>query len=190
MPADSPTPIHPALRIVRSRFVQMLVVVLTVGIAMIYWVDSIGGVLEFRNRFGNSAPLVTIPFHAVVSLTPFPSFVLSMANGTLYGFAVGAVVSWIGWYIAAFLQFGLGRRARRDFNLETSVSHLPTFLTRIPVGHPAFMMGSRMVPWLGGHVANFVPGAAGVSWSRHAWCAAISIIPGAVIAAAIGAGLW
>ena len=59
---------------------------------------------------------------AIVAVTPFPSDVLCVANGTVYGLWLGAFLSWVGWYLAALIEFGIGRRARSDFSIEDGLA--------------------------------------------------------------------
>jgi uncharacterized membrane protein YdjX (TVP38/TMEM64 family) len=125
----------------------------------------------------------------VLAITPFPSDVIAIANGALYGFARGAALSWLAWWIAALAQFGLARWVRRDLDLERHRDRLPRWLQRFPVDHPLFLIGGRLVPWIGGHVTTLLPGAAGVAPSRFAWCSAIAIVPGSIVMPAIGAGI-
>jgi len=166
-----------------------ILAVVLLGAALSRWVVSVGGLETFRESYGVAAPLATVPIHVVLAITPFPSDVVSIANGAFYGFPVGVGLSWLAWWVAALLEFGLGRRTRTDFDLGSSVSRMPGWLRRFPVDHPAFLIGGRLVPWLGGHVTSFVPGAAGVKLFRYAWCSAIAVVPGAIVMPAIGAGL-
>jgi uncharacterized membrane protein YdjX (TVP38/TMEM64 family) len=115
--------------------------------------------------------------------------VIAIANGTIYGFWLGSVLNWLGWYIAAFIEFQVGRRANRDFDISAWISRAPRGLRRFPVGHPVFLIGSRLIPWAGGHISTLLPGAMGVPLGRFAWCAALAIVPPALLMAGIGAGL-
>jgi len=153
------------------------------------WVESLGGPEGIWERFGLVAPAISVPVHAIVGVTPFPSDVIAIANGTVYGFWLGCVLSWLGWYITAFIEFQIGRRANRDFDISAWISRAPAVIRRFPVRHPAFIIGSRLVPWAGGHISTLLPGAMGVPLGRFAWCSALGIVPPAMIMAGIGAGL-
>lgn len=176
-------------QLLASPAVMTLVGVLLIGALLTRWIASLGGPEAFREQFGNVAPLVTLPVHIVVTITPFPSDVICIANGTLYGFWVGAVLNWFGWFVASLVEFSLGRRARMDLNLESRLAQLPTWIRQFPVQHPVYLILSRQIPWLGGHVATLIPGSMGVHPSRFAWCSAIAIVPSSLLMAAIGAGL-
>jgi uncharacterized membrane protein YdjX (TVP38/TMEM64 family) len=176
-------------RLFRSQVFYLVIGLCLVAFGLTRWVEYIGGPSSVWERFGLIAPAISVPVHAVVAVTPFPSDVLSVANGTVYGLWLGSFFSWLGWYIAAFIEFQIGRRARTDFPIEDWVGRLPKRLRQFPVDHPAFLIGSRFVPWAGGHISTLVPGAMNVDARRFAWCAAVAIAPPSFLMAAIGAGL-
>lgn len=186
--AEAPQP-SVARRFFGSGFFKASIVILCVALPALWWINSLGGLQQFRSQYGHTAPMITTPIHMAVASLPIPADAICVANGALYGFWIGALLSWIGWYGAALVKFLLGRRARQDFNIEAGMKKMPPFLQRFPVGHPAFLIGSRLIPGVGGNVSTYLPGAAGVPLSRHLWCSAIAIIPGALITAGVGAGL-
>ena len=160
------------------------------GYGLARWVEAMGGPEGIHARFGATAPIVSGLIHFALSPTPFPTDLLAIANGTLYGFAVAAPLNWIVWWLASWLQYFLGRRLGASLDAASQLERLPSWLRRFPVGHPAFLICGRFIPWAGGHVTTWLPGAAGVPVGRFAWCSALSIVPGAVFLAAVGAGLW
>lgn len=176
-------------RVLRSGALYLILGLCFVAFWLTRWVESIGGPEGVWERFGLAAPAISVPLHAIIGVTPFPSDVIAIANGTIYGFWLGCVLSWLGWYIAAFIEFQIGRRANRDFDISAWISRAPAGLRRFPVGHPAFIIGSRLVPWAGGHISTLLPGAMGVPLGRFAWCSALAIAPPALLMSGIGAGL-
>ncbi len=184
---DSPPPLWQ--RLLRSPTVWIFAGIVILGLLVVQWLNELGGPQVFRERYGGFAPLVTVGVHIILALTPFPSDVMAMANGVLYGFWLGVCLTWLGWVLAGILEFALGRRARHDFCLDTALSKAPGWIRHFPVSHPVYLLASRQIPWLGGHVSTFVPGAAGVSWSRFLWCSALAIIPSSILMTGIGAGI-
>jgi len=176
-------------RIIRSRFVWIALAICVLGYFLYGWLDEIGGPKVFRERYGAIAPLISIPVMAVATISPFPSDLIAIANGSLYGFALGTLWSALAWWIAAQFQYLLGWQMRADLDLGEQTRSLPQWLRNFPVSHPLFLILSRQIPWAGGHVSTLIPAAAGVSYFRHAWCSAIAVFPGALLYAAIGVGL-
>ena len=145
---------------------------------------------SFQQIFGSAAIPISLVVHVIIAMTPFfPADVIAIANGAVYGFALGFILSCSGWWFAALMQFGLGRRVRKDFDLGNHTDHVPEWMQRLPIEHPLYLIGVRQVPWLGMHIGLFVPGAAGVAWKRFVWCSAIGVIPGSLLMTAIGAGI-
>ncbi len=180
---------HPFLaRLFLSPTLYAIVGILILAALLTRWLAS-NDPTTFRESFGVAAVAITVPVHIVLAMTPFPADLISVANGAVYGLAFGTALSCLGWWVAALLQFGLGRRARKDFDLANQSDHIPPWLQRLPIEHPLYLIGVRQVPWLGMHIGSFVPGAAGVKLPRFAWCSAIGVFPGSLIMTAIGAGI-
>ena len=177
------------VRVLRAPSFWAAVAVIAGAYALTQWVQSIGGPEAIRERFGAMAPLVTGSVQLVLTPTPFPADLICIAHGALYGFWFAAPLNWFVWQLAVLYQYGLGRRARTDFDLELQLERLPEWLRRLPVDHPAFLILVRQIPWAGGYLTTILPGAVGVPLTRVAWCAAIGTIPGSVVLAAVGAGL-
>lgn len=177
------------LRLLRSPSFYLLFIVIVIGTIVGGWLVANYGPAVVRESLGSWAPLVTVPVHVIVALSPIPSDVISIANGAVYGFVWGVALSWLGWWIAAILEFGLGYRVRADFQFDKHTGRIPKWLRRFPVEHPVYLIAARQIPWAGGHLTSFIPGASGVSLRRFLWCSAIAVIPGAIVMSAIGAGL-
>jgi uncharacterized membrane protein YdjX (TVP38/TMEM64 family) len=175
-------------RLLTSRGVQMILAVMLFAWVFYGWIDTIGGPEEFRVRYGLVAAVVLVPVQAVVAVSPFPSEVLVFANSVLFGFWMGALMAWVGWIMAAFLQYGLVRRTAADFDFDAVRKRLPTWIRRFPVDHPAFLIGGRYLP-MGSHIVNSAAGAFGVPLWRHGWCSAVSILPMAFLVSGIANGI-
>jgi len=176
-------------RVLTSPSFYLLFIVLVIGTLVGGWLVSNYGPKDVHRLLGQWAPLLTVPIHIIVALSPIPSDIISIANGAVYGFVTGTVLSWFAWWIAAILEFGLGYRVRTDLHIVDHTEKIPKWMRRFPVSHPLYLIGARQIPWIGGHITSFVPGASGVPLKRFVWCSAIAVIPGAIVMAAIGAGL-
>ena len=176
-------------RVLTSKAVYAVLGLSALAFVLLRWGDAVGGPLGLWDRFGWRAAVVSVPLHALVAVTPFPSDVVAMSNGAIYGFWLGSALSWLGWFVASFVQYAIGRRAGRDFDVEGWLARSPDRLKRLPVDHPLFLILARFVPYVGGHLATLVPGAVGVPLTRYAWCSAVALVPQSLVMAGVGAGL-
>jgi len=173
----------------RLRAVAYVLLFTAIAVPLGLWVESIGGPEAVVARYGLAAPFVTVPIHAILAVTPFPSELFVLANGTAYGWLWGAVLGWLGWTLASMMEYGLAARTAKDFDLDEQIAKLPTRLQKLPVDHPLFLILGRQVPF-GFHVVNILAGVKRISPWRLLWCAAIGSIPGAILYAGLGAGIW
>jgi len=175
--------------LLRSRSLQLALGLVLVGATVAYAAQNLGGATLIGTRLGWWAPAATVPLHVLVSLSPMPSDPIVIANGALYGPWLGALLGWCGWYLAAWIRFGIGRRAGRELPIEQWWRRLPSWLQRLPAGHPGVLILSRYIPGVGGELSTLVPGARGVAPWRFAWCTAIAIAPYALALAVFGTAL-
>lgn len=182
------------MRLVRNLLsgpgVRSLVLVVLLGGFLLQALDALGGPAEVRHRFGWWTAVVLVPTHAVLAVSPFPSEVLALSYGAIYGLSLGTLFAWSGWMLGALLEYGLFRRIAADAGPEAR-GRLPAWLRRLPVGHPAFLVFSRLIPF-GNHVANAAAGSAQVPLWRFCWTTALALAPFsfAIAAASTGAAAW
>lgn len=158
---------------------------------LVLWVvEALGGPTEVFAELGWGAPLLSVPTHLVVTVTPVGEFVpWGVANGILYGFTFGAAANWMAWMGAAVVQYAFGWYTARDAALQRHFRRLPNWLARFPVDHPFVLITTRWLP-MGGTVINVAAGACNVGFQRFLWCAAIGYLPQSAGVAAAGTGLW
>ncbi len=166
----------------------LIVAVLATAFAAWRWLESVGGADTLLVRFGALAPLVSVPLHIVLSASPFPSEIVGVANGALYGIWLGTLCGWIGWCGGAMLEFSLVRLGVRYIEPNYDLGRLPLWLRRFPVGHPVFLIVGRQIPF-GFHMVNVLAALADVSPTRQLICALVSNLLYAFVSAAIGTGL-
>ena len=125
----------------------------------------------------------------LIAASPSPSQILAIPVGTAYGLWLGAALIWTGWMVVAVLQYGLSRRTADDIDLSSLLERTPRWMRRFPAGHPLFLIVARQLP-LGPHIVNVGAGVLHVPLWRHVWCAAIAVVPEAVLLAGISVGLF
>ena len=154
-------------RIVMSRGLRLILGFVLLAWLLVWWLDAFGGPRAFRDRYGLLAAVVLVPIHRVVSVSPLPGEAVAFANSLIYGFWFGSLFSWMGWMLAALMEYSLVHRAAKEFNLQAAFERLPQWLRRFPVAHPAFLIVGRWFPF-GGHLVNCAAGAFSVGLWRHA----------------------
>ncbi len=174
---------------IRSRGVQLLVGTVVFAYLLLRGLYEMGGPAAVEARFGWATAGVLIPVQALVAVSPMPGELVALANSAVYGFWLGFVFNWIGWMLAAFLEYGLFHRLARDFDADRAFARLPEWLRRFPVEHPLFQIVGRFLPY-GGHLVGVSSGAFRVPLWRYGWCAALGLVPGALLISALANGLW
>ncbi len=174
----------------RLRAVALALIALLAMIGVGLCVRWLGGPLAVRQRFGAWGILVALLAHAMLNLTPAGEVVpMAVANGAVWGFWLGAAISWVGWIAASLAQYALVIRVGAGFNVQSRLERLPSAFRRFPVEHPAFQILGRCVPWVGLHLVDVASAVRGVPLRRFATFAAIGQVGPALVMAAIGAGL-
>ncbi|HZR83941.1 MAG TPA: VTT domain-containing protein [Candidatus Binatia bacterium] len=173
--------------ILRSRSLVWSAVLVTLGAGA--WLFFGGGPAALAGPHAMLAAALWIPAQVVVYVSPLSDLVpWPVANGSMYGLWRGASITWLAWLGAGSLQYVIGRRAARDFDVERALARLPGRLSRFPIGHPAVLIVGRWVP-ISSAFLNVAAGVAGVPFWRILWCTAIGAIPPALVLAAVGAGI-
>lgn len=177
----------PAPRLLRSRGLLGLMLLCGGAWLLLHALAAVGGPEAVRDRFGFAAALLLVPVHAVVAVSPFPSELIAMAHGAIYGFAIGWPLTWAGWCLGAALEYALYRRIASDVGAG-GAERLPAWLRAFPVRHPLFLVLGRLVPF-GNHAVNALAGSCRVPFGRFAWASALAFIPFSALIAGIASGL-
>ena len=175
-----------AVRLLRSPGLRGLLRVCLIGWFLVHALEALGGPETVRARWGLGAAAVLVPLQAVVAASPFPSEVIALAHGAIYGFALGWLFTWAGWLLGAGIEYGLFRRMASD--LGGARERLPAWLRRFPAQHPLFLIGGRLVPF-GNHAVNALAGSCRVPFWRFAWASALAFLPFSALVTAIASGL-
>lgn len=154
------------------------------------WIESLGGPTAIRERFGTRGLAVSVIAHWILNLTPLGEVVpMALANGAIWGFWLGALVSWSGWMAASITQYLWVRRVGTEFNVSDRLERLPARIRGLPVGHPLFQIAGRSLPWVGLHPVNVTSALRGVPFQRLLAFAAVGQAAPALAMSALGAGL-
>ncbi len=177
----------------------VIAVVLVVGLAEFFplparvnldfsW--SVKGLTEFIRSLGGWGMAASVGLMMLHSFVPFPAEFLTVANGMVYGAALGTLVTWCGAMLGALASFGLSRRLGRPF-VERFLAakqrcRLDEWMQR--QGVPALLL-SRLLPLISFNLVNYAAGLTSVSWWTFVWTTGLGIIPMTVLMVVMGTRL-
>jgi len=132
------------------------------------------------------APLVM----ATVSVLPVPAEAPAMANGMLFGAAVGTVVTWSGAMLGAWISYEIARGWGRSLALRLVRQEAVERLDRV-AEHAGWwgLLALRLVPVVAFTALNWGAGLCAVPRWRFVWTTALGIVPGVVLFTTSGVGL-
>jgi uncharacterized membrane protein YdjX (TVP38/TMEM64 family) len=167
----------------------VLLVLLGAGVAVAasVGIPPVEDVRAWVAAAGWAGPVAFAGLYAVLTLTPAPATVLSIAAGLLFGLAGGLAVVMTGALLSAIGAFGLsrglGRRAVERVDNDR-LNHLDALLRRRGL---LAVVGIRLVPLLPFTALNYLCGLTAVRTRDYVAGTAVGILPGATAYVAIGA---
>jgi uncharacterized membrane protein YdjX (TVP38/TMEM64 family) len=176
-------------RLAESRGIQLSVTVVAVAALLAFWLAGDGEADRIARQLGGPGAAVLVLAQALIAVSPFPSQIVAVPVAVMYGFWRGVVLIWTGWMLAAVLQYWLSRKTADDIDLNAWLERTPRWIRRFPAGHPLFLILARQLP-IGPHIVNISAGVLRVPLWRHLWCAAIAVVPEAVLVSGISVGIF
>jgi uncharacterized membrane protein YdjX (TVP38/TMEM64 family) len=183
-------------RLAGSLAVRILAVTVVLALCAFVALRTAGGPEELAAQLENQVSVgsgfaiaaVLVVLQALIAMSPFPSHVAAIPLAFLFGFWGGAALVWTGWWITAFAQYQLVKRAASEFEFGQRRKSMPRWVRELPAHNALFLVALRWFPG-GSHVVNSAAGAYGVSLARHMGLAAISIVPRALFVSSVANGL-
>lgn len=176
---------------------KFIVLVLMMGCVM-----SISYMLQQKSEFavesvqsmiqgaGVWAPLWLIIIYMLTSLIAFPSSILSIASGFVWGPWLGTVYTVIAASLASVLPFYLTRMLGRDFILKMTKQSLLGKCDQFISKHGFIsIVLVRLIPLFPWDIVNFGAGLCGFKFRQYILATLIGIIPGSLLYNSIGAGV-
>lgn len=129
----------------------------------------------------------SIGLMVIHSFVPFPSEILAIANGMIYGPIWGSLVTWVGAMLGAFLAFGLARSLGRPFlhRLVRAPRREAIDAWTGRQGGVALLI-SRLIPVIAFNLINYAAGLTNMSWWTFTWATGLGILPLTVLMAIFG----
>lgn len=130
---------------------------------------------------------IAIAIFALVASAPFSvTDALAIMNGSIFGPILGSVINAIGLVLAALLGYWINRHASHLLDVERTLTRLPGWVKRFPVGSPMFLIAVRIIPGLGGTVATATAAAFRVPIWVHVWTMCVIAVPICTLLAIFG----
>jgi len=150
---------------------------------------NIAHIRDLIARWGPWAPVAAVLILIAHTFVPFPADLLYLANGALFGFWGGLLVSWVGTMASACLAFGIARALGRP----TTVRIVPRAMldwadTWVAREGWTMALAVRFVPLFPFSLLNFALGLTPVSWATFLWTTGVGILPANIALVAAGYG--
>lgn len=133
-------------------------------------------VVQIR-AWGAWAALGSIVLMVVHSFLPFPSEIITLANGMVLGPFWGSVITWGGAMLGAISTFGLVRFLGRPFIYrmlsESQLHRLSDWSSR--QGGIALLIG-RLIPVVAFNLLNYAAAMTHISWCTYIWATGLGIL--------------
>lgn len=149
--------------------------------------DDVRLLREHVDTAGPWGAAVFVAGYTVLSLLPAPKALLTALGGLLFGWWLGALLSWIAALTGAAAAFWLGRawgREAVDRLTRGRVERADRLLAHHGFGA---VLAARLTPVLPFTVINYASGLTGVRWRHYALGSALGMIPGSLAYSALGA---
>lgn len=148
------------------------------------------GVQDVKAYIKDAGPwgvLISIGLMVAHSFIPFPSEIITMANGMVYGVLWGSVISWAGAMLGALVAFGLsrllGRRYVERFIQSRHMERAERMIERYGTGALLFV---RLLPIFSFNLINYLAGLTSISLWTFIWTTAVGMLPMTVLMSLMG----
>jgi len=134
--------------------------------------------------------VVMIIVYLVAVAASFPAaWLLTVAIGLVFGWALGAVIVVVGATLGASLLFLVARSLLFDFFRKKAAGRVELMAQGFRDNAVNYMLFLRLAPVFPFLLVNVVPAILGVRFSTYFWTTAIGIIPGTIAYSFAGEGL-
>lgn len=139
---------------------------------------------------GPGAPAASILITILNTFLPFPTDLMIVANGAVFGFWNGLLVSMIGAMASACLAFALARLVGRGPARRLVPAHMLAWVDdTVTHGGWRSVLLIQFIPLLPYSLLNFALGLTSVPWTTFLWATAVSILPTDLILVGLGHGV-
>ena len=166
-----------------------VVAVLAAAVACVLAIRTggVGGVRAEVAAAGMWAPLLFVLLQGVVTITPIPRTVFTVAAGVLFGSITGVLLAVIGTTLAAAVAFWLVRLVGGRF-VERHAHRSGVAWVRARLDHSGLlaMVSLRLIPVVPFAAMNYASALSGVRFLPYAVGTVLGVLPGTVMIVVLG----
>jgi len=131
--------------------------------------------------------LVSIGLMVAHSFVPFPSEVITIANGMVYGVFWGTVISWVGAMLGALVAFGISRKlGQKHVERFMHRRHMDRAEQMIDEYGTGALLFVRLIPVFSFNLINYLVGLTKVPLWTFIWTTAIGMLPMTILMSVMG----
>ncbi|XKH50748.1 TVP38/TMEM64 family protein [Chryseomicrobium palamuruense] len=150
---------------------------------------SAEGIKTWIESLGPWAPVVYIVIYALRPLVFFPSSVLTLTGGVLFGAWFGTLYTLIGATLSAVVGYVMAERLSKLWSSSASIDRLQKAKRQMEENGFIYVVWFRLVPFLNFDVVSYVAGLARVKWLPFILATVIGMFPGTVAYNFLGGSL-
>lgn len=161
----------------------------TINQAIMYLKDAdVEGFKDYLLSFGPLAAVISglmMVFQSIIA--PLPAFAITFANGLLFGWGLGAILSWSSAMIGAILCFYLakvlGRPVVEKIVTKKALTWWDQFFGRYGK-HAIFI--ARLVPIVSFDLVSYAAGVTSISFWQFFWATGLGQLPATILYSYLG----
>lgn len=142
-------------------------------------ISTVNGLVAYIRSFAVLAPLVSFSITVLQALFPFiPFFILCGANGIVFGFWPGLLITWAGTLTGASIKFFTARKLGYNWVASRCKKGYLTHVERIngPRGFFVILL-LRLLPYVPAPAVNILAGVSSIRYSVFLGASAIGKLP-------------
>jgi uncharacterized membrane protein YdjX (TVP38/TMEM64 family) len=148
---------------------------------------SADGAIQFIRSWGAWGVVGSMGLMVLHAFIPFPSEIITIANGMIYGKIWGIVITWTGAMLGAYAAFGLARLLARPFVQAILPAKqwdkLNVWTSKVTA---VDLLLSRLLPLISFNLINYGSGLTPVSLWTFTWTTGLGMLPVTVLMVVLG----
>jgi uncharacterized membrane protein YdjX (TVP38/TMEM64 family) len=190
------------LDITRHRTLIFLLLTLAVFLALFFSIhhhiqktciiladESLGDIKELILSWGVAAPLMSILLMTLQAIiAPLPAFLITAANGLVFGVYWGTVISWIGAMCGALVSFAISRVFFESFRRKISRHKKGLeYLDRLSSKYGfKVILTARLLPFISFDIISYAAGLSTIKLRSFILATGIGMLPATIVYTAFG----